>query len=250
MPKSFSPIPSPVPLDVLAMPIDTLLERVPTERPRSSGVVTRLANVCRRTGIEQVWMLAIHRREKLLKFRNCKRGTADCAEAALKLVGCRLDMFPQLHEIIDAVVDQASKTPDLGWLTSFTVLMALAGIGDWASEPAIIAALAEHGLRPGMPLDELFVYDPSLTVSSVAPPQTITERVATFAQKTVGEAMPDFGIASGLDPTMTVADFMLILAAGDDNSSGEFFVRRRLLRTAAHRELGTDLCDVLGIREE
>lgn len=180
MVKLITPIPSPVPLETLATLIGTLLRRIPTKRPHSSAIVTRLANVCQRAGIEQVWMLAIHPRAQLYCLKHCSINTVDFAEVVLKPIGCHIDMFPQLREIIEAVVVQARKRPNLMWLTPFQVLMALAGIGDWAKNDHIIAALADHGLHPDMPLEELFVHDPSLAVPVEPKKLTAAEEVAAF----------------------------------------------------------------------
>ncbi|MEK7633012.1 MAG: hypothetical protein AAB473_04455 [Patescibacteria group bacterium] len=218
------------------MSVDALLERVPTAAPRSSSIVTRLANVCQRAGIEQVWMLATLPRVQLCRLKNCMNGTVNFAEAALKPAGCRLDMFPQLREIIEAVVVQACKTPDLKWLTPFEVLIALAGTGDWAKEPAIIAALAEHGLRPGMPLEQLFVYDPSLATPIEPKELTVAEEVAAFMALTVADVLPHELPSANLIPTMTMGELSLYLASVTDEMQ-ETKVRRGLLYHAANSRL-------------
>lgn len=236
MTKLILPIPSPVPLSVLAMPIATLLERVPTEGPCSTTIVTRLGNVCQNNGIEAVWTLAINSRKRFLKLKNCKDGNTNLAEKALESVGCSFGMFQQLRETIDAVAVQARKTLSQEWISDLEVCKALAGIGDWAKIPKIVAALAEFGLRPNMPIEELFVYDPTLAEPKKL---TVAEELLRFGAMDM-KAVFDEADLIGFAPDARVIEILALLAVCDIEETRVVTRARQLIFAAAQKHLSPE----------
>lgn len=223
------PIPSPVPLDVLSMSIDTLLDRVPTEHRYSSVIVTPLANVCQNYGIETVWMLATNTRQRLRCLKGCGPHVAILAETVLEDVGCRLGMFIDLHDALGHMRETLGpRWSDPGFPET---LMALAGIGDWAKNQAIIAALKEHGLRPGMPLEELFVYVPVVTEPTEQKKLTVAEEIERFGVMKVSDVFSDADVI-GFDPNARMVVVLLQLAVSHDQSRVTERARKGLIATA------------------
>lgn len=80
------------------------------------------------------------------------------SQALLEANGCSLNMFPELYDVLHAIEERESHETGNEYICFPEILMALAGIGDWAKDPKIIACLQKYGLRPSMPIEELFTY--------------------------------------------------------------------------------------------
>lgn len=181
------PIQSPVPLDTLRQSIKKLVER-PIEGSQwwTRNTSTRVTKRCDERGINFLWILAILPRIRFFKLKNAGEKTTNLAEEILVDAGCTFDMFPDFRSVLDGVAARANETSGHSWISCFEVLMALAGIGAWVEHRAIIAALAEVGLRPGMSIEELFVHIPPEGEQEPAPigpeeplaPLTSEERAA------------------------------------------------------------------------
>ena len=211
MAKLTLPIPSPVPLDVLGKRIDVILDRVHEDSPWASSIITRLAGVCQNHGIETVWTLAIYQSLRFGKFKNAGSGTVALAEETLENVRCTFNAVPQLRGVLESVA-KSVRVRGLRHIDFPEVLMALAGIGDWAKEPAIIAALAEHGLRPGMPLEELFVHGSA----PVEPKKlTVVEEITAFGVLQAADVLPT-ECMEHLPSGITMLEVMMILAVSED----------------------------------
>ncbi len=230
---------------MLGTRIDIILDRVPKEGRYGSAIVTRFANVCEGHGIETVWMLTVYRGTMFGKFKNAGPGTVALAEETLEDMRCTFDAFPQLRSVLEEVatgVDRRRLHIDFP-----EVLMALAGIGDWAKEPAIIAALAEHGLRPGMPLEELFVY-----VSVVTEPKklTVAEELLAFGAMSAWSVLPASDTDLDLNPDRTIIELWAELAVWPEPASPIIVQRRNELIAAARRHLSPEALMRIGYVEE
>lgn len=146
---------------------------------------------CTNAGIDRLWMLASIRRDSLGEQKGVGPATMRLADDLLRATGCTFDMFPGLREAMEEIAAICRKRSRLPRLTSFECYMALAGSGDWARLPVIIGALAEYGLRPGMPLEELFVYDPSLAAPVEPKELTVAEEVAAFLSAKIADLRSD-----------------------------------------------------------
>ncbi len=124
------------------------------------GRATRLMNRCREHGIDHIWVLMLYPLDIFVGLRNCGEETMKLADEILLSVGGEFRQFPQLTDALVAVTEAASYKDNGGYIGFPQVVMSLAGIGAWARNPVIIAELANRGLRPKMPLEELFVFSP------------------------------------------------------------------------------------------
>ena len=229
------PIPSPVPLHILTMSIEGLVGRT---EGRSSSVKTRLRNRCNDYGIDLVWMLALTSRRRFLVLKNSGRKTADLADELLGAIDCSFDMFPVLHEALESVRARASMSASR-YVDFFTVLMTLASIRPQAKDGEVVAYLAEYGLRPGMPLDELFVHDPSLASPPEPRERTVVEELLAFLLLPASEAFPSEVILGGL----TVAELAVQLAVSPEPNLHD----RGLLISAMRDRLSPRALKKLGI---
>lgn len=172
MGKLTLPIHTNIPLEVLARRVDEMSNTpLPGSQRWSRTLATRLIKRCQEHGIDYIWILMLYPWETFVKLKNCGVGTRNLADEILESVGGEFREFWDLTETLEIVAETTSYRDGGGYVSFSRVVMDLAGIDGWEQDSAIIAALAEHGLRPGMPIEELFVYVP---VVEPAEPEKLT----------------------------------------------------------------------------
>lgn len=225
------PLPSPVPLSVLR---ESISEHAAAPHGESRwwtrNTSTRLARRCREYRIDAVWMLALHSRYAFRRIRNAGRRTENLADEVLAHVGCTIGMFPELFVVLEEV-GKSARRDDGVRISFFEVLLALAGVGDWAKDGGIAARLAEHGLRPGMPLEELFVYGSTSGDPKVL---TVTEELLAFGALQAVGVLPAESM-EGLPSDTTMIEVMTILSASEDWFGYGSLARDRFVRAARER---------------
>lgn len=249
MPTPFSPIPSPVPLRILRSSIEEQIAAIPPDRDFawfSGNLKTRFSRRCRDHGVNHIWMLATFTYSRFSAMKDTGKKTASFAEGVLALTGLHFESFASLTAALELVEESLGKRwSDTGFSEILTVL---AGIGDWAKAPEIVAALAVHGLRPGMPLEELFVYDPSLAAPVEPKRPTPAEELLAFGALLISEVFPK-RTTIDFTPGLRVIEFMALLAC-DSGRNRVTAQERAMLVAAARRHLSSEAQKRIGVWTE
>lgn len=253
MAKLFLPVQSPVPLDVLGMSTDDLImNRSSSDRLARSSVNlrTRLRLRCHWHGMDKIWVLAVCSRARFSCLKNTGRNTVNFAEEILASVGLRFGVFEGLTDALERAEAFLGKR----WSDPRFVdlLMALAGVGDWVEDERIVAALAEVGLRPGMTLEELFVYDPLLAAPVEPKTLTVAEELLAFAAMDVRAVFPDIDL-NRPEGTIMLELFMEIALESSRLGGltlGFIGQRREDLPAAMRRHLSPEAQRAIGISPE
>ncbi len=225
------------------MPIDTLLERARHEE-WSSALVTRFKNVCLENRIEMAWMLACFNRSNLGALDGVGPKMVNLAEEMLRWAGCTFGMFSDLNrvlvfatmdvnrEVIAMGREPSTQGVNPGKMSKYLV----SELPHSDLRATVNGTLERCGLRMLMPLDELFIYDPSLAVPVVPKALTVAEEIAAFMALTVAEVLTRELPSAVLVPTMTMGELALYLASVTDEMR-ETRASRELLHSAANSRL-------------
>ncbi len=235
------PVLSPVPLETLLLPIDTLLDRLSAEKRHPRKKITLIGNFCRKNGFNSVWTLAINSRKRLLECDGCGALIADLAEEALALVECHLDMFPQLRAATEFCAAEVRKTSNQDWPSDIEVRMAIAGTDDRVKDRRFVATLARYGLRSRMSPDELFCFDLKRVKKG-----TPAGEIARFAALKVGEVQTD-PRPFGLDSDAHVVEILFYLATAKDPMSPAMVRARNDLLASVKWNFNRDVLRQMGI---
>lgn len=246
MAKLSLPIPSQVPLDVLRKDTLSIIEEM-HDSGNTGFVGVRLMNGCQNAGLDRLWMFATIAPWVLLKRKNFGKKTLRLAEEVLKKSGCSFQMFPELRTALEEVATSSGKASNRHWLSISEVFMALNDFGSWAKDEAIKSALAEHGLRPGMPIEELFVYVPAITEPKKL---TVAEELLAFGAMSAWSVLPASDTDLDLNPDRTIIELWAELAVWPEPASPIIVQRRNELIAAARRHLSPEALMRIGYVEE
>lgn len=235
---SFSPtfpIRTTIPFNVLAMRVDAIDGEVFGDT--RSHLVSRLKNqLVHVVGIEYFWMLLLLRPEDVAKLKNVGRQTVGLVKKLLLYFDGEFGMFPAQTGLLARLAGEVNRTQGR-FITPIDVVLELAGTGG-EPDPAICAALATHGLRPGMLPEELFVYDPSSGEKKDEP--TVAEELLA-----IGAMSANVVVSSRIHDGITVIEFMAQLTFAPDR----YFDVRMHLEVAMRRHLSQRALKMIGIEE-
>jgi hypothetical protein len=224
------PIPSPVSLEILAMPMRVLID----DHIDRSPLRARCRNALLGYGLLELplwYFLAFPVKDGFLKIGGIGKGTADLINEAIVRMGGptnALGSFEKLWTLVDAVSKQGSFWERHSPRVLLAVVAgSVSGYDHFISNPNVIALLAANGLRPGMPPEELFVYVPTGEPKKL----TVAEEIMAFGAMQAVDVLPAASMED-LPEGITMLEVMMILAVTDDMFGWGSLARDRFVEAA------------------
>lgn len=237
MAKLTLPIPSPVPLDVLGMPIGTFIDvYIPASRLRS-----RLKSGLENTRESPVWIfLMLTKREIWEIWGGLGRKSIKLLYEGFRSVGAKNRMFAELNRNLLEISNRVDG--------AFSPEEAIAGETETRlSMRAQKRLLREYGFRHRMPIEELFVYTPPVTEPKKL---TVAEELLRFGAMSAWSVLQASPFDLELNKDRTIIELLAELAVWPE-PAGPIIVQRRIeLIAAAQKHLSPEALMRIGYVEE
>jgi hypothetical protein len=243
------PSSSRIPLSILALPMREYIET--NIAPSSSRTRLRIALLNKGVLELPVWFYlalpAVDRFMEIDRVGKEFRRMLDEALAHSGGMGESLGSMTELWHFAEELGEEFHQDRYYGDVVLAVIAGSVCSYSHFSSNAKLVAVLQRHGLRPGMPIDELFVYDAH---AGDPPKPTVAEELLAFGAMHAWSVLTPYDFELDLNPDRTIIELWAELAVWPEPASPIIVQRRIELIAAARLHLSPEALMRIGYAED